>query len=67
MTVTAMIIEKGDHVATCLSKVKKGDKVKLMHNGKTGKTIKSNSAIPYIHKICTVSYTHLTLQTTAYE
>ena len=52
MTVTAMIIEKGDHVATCLSKVKKGDKVKLMHNGKTGKTIKSNSSIPYIHKIC---------------
>ena len=44
MTVTAMIIEKGDHVATCLSKVKKGDKVKLMHNGRTG--------IPYIHKIC---------------
>ena len=52
MLVTAMIIEKGDTVATCLEKVAKGGSVRLMINGKMGETLKANQAIPYIHKIC---------------
>lgn len=52
MPVTAMIIEKGDNVATCLEKVEKGKSVRLMLNGKMGRTLKANQAIPYIHKIC---------------
>ena len=52
MPATAMIIEKGDNVATCLEKVEKGQSVRLMLNGKMGRTLKANQAIPYIHKIC---------------
>lgn len=52
MPVTAMIIEKSDNVATCLAKVKRGEKVQLMRNGRRGRTIKANQDIPYIHKIC---------------
>ena len=50
MPVTAMIIEEGDNVATCLEKVAKGGSVRLMINGKMGETLKANQAIPYIHK-----------------
>ncbi len=52
MPVTAMIIEEGDNVATCLEKVGEGDSVRLMLNGKMGETLKAKRAIPYIHKIC---------------
>jgi len=52
MPVTAMIIDKADHVATCLAAVKRGEKVRLMFNGKLGKTITAKQAVPYIHKIC---------------
>ena len=52
MPATAMIIEKGDNVAICLEKVEKGESVRLMLNGKMGRTLKANQAIPYIHKIC---------------
>ncbi|MBI4252355.1 MAG: UxaA family hydrolase [Candidatus Tectomicrobia bacterium] len=52
MPVTAMIIDKSDNVATCLSKVKRGEKVQLMLNGRKGRAVKANQDIPYIHKIC---------------
>jgi len=52
MPVTAMIIDPSDHVATCLAPVKRGEKVRLMLNGRMGETITANQAIPYIHKIC---------------
>lgn len=52
MPITAMIIDKTDHVATCIEAVKKGGKAQLMLNGKKGKTIKANQAIPFAHKIC---------------
>lgn len=52
MPVTAMIIEEGDSVATCLEKVEEGGDVRLMLNGQMGETLRANQAIPYIHKIC---------------
>ena len=52
MPVIAMVIEKSDNVATCLSKVKRGEKVQLMLNGRKGRTIKAGQDIPYVHKIC---------------
>ncbi len=52
MPVTAMIIEEGDSVATCLEKVEEGGDVRLMRNGRMGETLRANQAIPYIHKIC---------------
>ncbi|MDA1001065.1 MAG: UxaA family hydrolase [bacterium] len=52
MPITAMIIDKTDHVATCIEAVKKGEKVQLMRNGKKGEAIKANQAIPFAHKIC---------------
>ena len=52
MPVIAMVIDKNDHVATCLSPVKTGQKVQLMLNGRKGKTIKANQKIPFAHKIC---------------
>ena len=52
MPAIAMIIDKKDHVATCLSAVKRGGAVQFMLNGRRGKTIKATQPIPYAHKIC---------------
>ncbi len=47
-----MIIDKQDHVATCISAIKRGETVELMINGKKTKKIKATQNIPYAHKIC---------------
>jgi altronate dehydratase small subunit len=52
MLVIAMVIDKNDHVATCLEPVKTGEEVQLMLNGRKGKIIKANQKIPFAHKIC---------------
>ncbi len=47
-----MIIDRQDHVATCISAIKRGETVELMINGKKTKKIKATQNIPYAHKIC---------------
>jgi altronate dehydratase small subunit len=48
----AMIIDKSDNVATCIAKVKKGETVELMLNGRKTKKLKARQSIPFAHKIC---------------
>lgn len=52
MAKVAMIIDKKDHVATCISAIKRGETVELMRNGKKSRKIKAKQNIPYAHKIC---------------
>lgn len=52
MAKVAMIIDKRDHVATCIAQVKRGETVELMLNGRKTKKIKAKQNIPYAHKIC---------------
>ena len=52
MAKVAMIIDKQDHVATCISAIKRGETVELMLNGRKSKKIKATQNIPYAHKIC---------------
>ena len=52
MAKVAMIIDKSDNVATCIAKVKKGETVELMFNGRNSKKLKARQNIPFAHKIC---------------
>ena len=52
MAKVAMIIDKTDHVATCISAVKRGETVELMRDGRKSKKIKAKQNIPFAHKIC---------------
>ncbi len=52
MAKVAMIIDKQDHVATCIAALKSGEMVELMLNGRISKKIKATQKIPYAHKIC---------------
>ncbi len=52
MAKVAMIIDKRDHVATCIAAIKRGETVELMLNGRKSKKIKATQKIPYAHKIC---------------
>ncbi len=52
MAKVAMIIDKRDHVATCIAAIKSGEMVELMLNGRISKKIKATQKIPYAHKIC---------------
>ncbi len=52
MAKVAMMIDKTDHVATCIAPLKRGESVELTLNGRKRKRIKAKQSIPFAHKIC---------------
>ena len=52
MAKVAMMIDKTDHVATCIAPLRRGEAVELMLSGRKRKKIKAKQSIPFAHKIC---------------